>query len=86
MEEKDFNNLQRQIRETREIAERNHELIDKVYSMLWQSRVFSIIYWVVLIGIAVGAFYFLEPYINQLVDVYGNLESQLNAIPGTGGS
>jgi len=85
MEDKEFQNLQRRLRETRQLAEDNNELLRKVYGILWRGRVFRILYWVIIIGVAIGAFYFLEPYLDQANTLYGSFQEQLNAVPGFGG-
>jgi len=64
--------MERQLRETRVLAERNHELLEKVHRYIVLSRIFRIVYWVVIIGIAIGAFYFLEPYLETLT---GSIDS-----------
>lgn len=85
MEDKEFNNLQRRLRETRQLAEENHELLKKVYGMMWRSRLYRALYWVILIGIAVGAFYFLEPYFDGLMNTYEQLQGQVGSFPSFGG-
>jgi uncharacterized membrane protein len=34
------------------------------------AMIFSILRWIVIIGLAVGAVYYLQPYLQQLADVY----------------
>lgn len=85
MQDKEFKDLQRQIHETRQLAEENHELLDKTHRMLVWGRVFSILYWVLIIGVAVGALYFLEPYWDNLVEAYENIQVQLEAVSNFGG-
>lgn len=76
MEDKEFHNLQRKLRETRELAERNNEILQKIYrSILW-GRAAWIFYWVILIGIAIGAFYFLDPYWDTVVETYESIQGQ----------
>ena len=59
------------------LAEENNKILRAVkHSMLW-SRIMSIIYWVLIIGISVGAFYFLQPYFDQLLKTYGSVMSAL---------
>ena len=75
MEDKEFKNMERQLRETRALTERNNEILQKFHrSMVW-SRVLWIFYWVIIVGVAVGAFYFLEPYWDTLVALVETTES-----------
>ncbi|HEY4499479.1 MAG TPA: hypothetical protein VJH94_05495 [Candidatus Paceibacterota bacterium] len=54
------------LREILEVTRQNEQKINKLYRGLWMSRIWSIVYWVVVIGVAIGAFYFLQPYFDLL--------------------
>ncbi|MEX2368943.1 MAG: hypothetical protein WD552_00940 [Candidatus Paceibacterota bacterium] len=86
MQDKELENLNRQLSETRQLAEENRELLGKIYKILWRGRLFHFLYWFVIIGFAIGAFYFLEPYFDQLMNAYGGLQGQFDAFPNFGGS
>lgn len=86
MPDLDYEQLKSNLEETREIVERNNELLKNIESTLFWRRVFSILYWVVIIGFAVGVFYFLEPYVDRVMDAYGNLQGQLEGLPSVGSS
>lgn len=86
MPDPDYEQLKSNLEETREIVERNNELLQNIESTLFWRRVFSVVYWVVIIGFAVGVFYFLEPYVDRIWDAYGNLQGQLESLPGVGSS
>ncbi len=64
---------QRILRETLELSRETNELVKKMYRGLVWSRVAKIVYWVVIIGVAVGAFYFLQPYVDGLRNVYSGI-------------
>lgn len=84
MNDQEFDNLRTDLEETREIVERNHEILKSIESTMFWRRVFSIVYWVLIIGIAIGLFYFLDPYIDRLFDTYSQVIEQFNAIPDIG--
>lgn len=76
MEDKELHNLQRRLRETRELTERNNEILQKLHrSMVW-GRVVWVVYWLILVGIAVGAFYFLEPYWDSVSSTFESIQGQ----------
>jgi hypothetical protein len=59
------------------LAEENNQMLRAIkHSMLW-SRIMSVFYWVLIIGISVGAFYFLQPYLDQLMKTYGSVSNAL---------
>ena len=60
-----------------ELGEENNRMLRAMKrSMLW-SRIMSILYWVLIIGISVGAFYFLQPYVDQVVKTYGSVSNAI---------
>lgn len=66
----DIERLESQIEENRKLLEENNHILRKLHrSVIW-GRIFKIIYWVVIIGVAIGAFYFIQPYIESLRDTY----------------
>lgn len=58
----------------------NNELLLKLYKVQRFAQITRIIYWVVIVGVAVGAFYFIQPFFNTLLGVYGVDSSSLNGL------
>jgi hypothetical protein len=48
-----------------ELAEENNEMLHKVRSVQKRQYLFQIIRWALIIGISIGAFYFLQPYVDN---------------------
>ena len=62
--------------ETNKLAEKNYKLLKKLHkSMVWD-RVWSIVRWIVIIGLAVGSFYFIQPYVDRVFDTYNAVFSE----------
>ena len=59
------------------LAEDNNKILRSMKRSMFWGRVMSIIYWILIIGISVGAFYFLQPYFDRLMAVYGSLTNIL---------
>jgi len=59
--------------ETFEIAKENNALLKKLYSSLVWGRVLRVIYWVVIIGASVGAFYAIQPYLQSVTGAYDQI-------------
>jgi hypothetical protein len=53
------------------LAQENNEILHAMRRSMRLQRIMSILYWVFIIGSAVGAYYILQPYLTQLMDVYG---------------
>lgn len=86
MADPDYEQLKSNLEETREIVERNNEMLQSIERSMFWRRIFSIFYWAIIIGIAVGLFYFLEPYVDRVLDAYTQFQGQLESIPGVEGS
>ncbi len=59
--------------EERSLLERTHELAEDNNKMLRSikrsgriSMILRILYWAVIVGVSVGAFYFIQPYIDYI--------------------
>ncbi|MFZ3020287.1 MAG: hypothetical protein WA051_02085 [Minisyncoccia bacterium] len=65
-----------------ELSESNNKILRAVKRSILLGRIFHTLYWVVIIGVSVGAFYFLKPYISQIEDLYGGLKSGASSAQG----
>ena len=62
------------------LAEDNNKMLRSMRrSQRWTS-IMRAIYWIIIIGSAFGAYYFIQPYIDQLMNVYGGAKSDLNSL------
>ena len=66
MEQEERSLLEENLRMSRE----NNRLLIKVRSVQRWASIMRVLYWVVLIGISFGAFYFLQPYIEKVMKIY----------------
>ena len=49
----------------------NNRLLLKLYNIQRWAQVTRIIYWFIIIGITIGAFYFIKPFLSGILNVYG---------------
>ena len=61
---------------TLETAEENNRILKGMRRAGRLATGFKIFYWMVIIGLGLGAYYFIEPYVKQLDNIY----SQLNGV------
>ncbi|HEY4479039.1 MAG TPA: hypothetical protein VI981_01620 [Candidatus Paceibacterota bacterium] len=57
---------------TQELALENNKILRSMQRNSRWSMFFRVIYWTALIVIAGGTYYFLQPYLEQLLKVYGS--------------
>lgn len=59
------------------LVKENNEMLHSMRRSMRLQRIMSVLYWVFIIGSAVGAYYFIKPYLGQLISVYGGAENVL---------
>ena len=70
------------LRRILETTQKNNKMLSSIkQSMLW-SRIFTYVYWIIILGTAVGVYYYLQPYIDDLLKVYGGFKGNINNILG----
>ena len=62
------------------LAEDNNKMLHSMRRSMRFQRVMTALYWVFIIGSFVGAYYFVEPYLDQLRNVYGGAQSDLKDV------
>lgn len=79
MEKEDRERLKRIL----ELTEKNNKIIRQMHATMRWGRVLKVIYWIVILGIAVGAFYFLQPVLTSVRDTYETLGDSVDSIKGS---
>lgn len=70
-----------------EISRENNEMLKKIRNAQKLAQIYRVVYWIVIIGASYGAYYFVQPYIGGILNIYGGggLESlnseSLNGVP-----
>ena len=58
---------------TFEYARENNKILKKMRTSAKFWSFMRIVYWAIIIGSAVGLYYFLQPFLDQLLDVYNQV-------------
>lgn len=59
--------------QTHRLVEENNELLRKMRRSALVGRIFRVLYWVIVIGLSVGAYYFIQPYVENLQNATGDI-------------
>ena len=65
------------LEENLRLSQENNVILLKLKRSMQVRRFVSIIYWTLIVGSAVGAYYFIQPYIDQMVNIYGGGKKDL---------
>jgi len=66
--------------DTLALTKENNDILHAMKRSLRIQRVMSFVYWLFIIGSAVGAYYLIQPYIDQLVDIYSGAGDVLDSL------
>ncbi|MDD3662597.1 MAG: hypothetical protein PHT84_01895 [Candidatus Pacebacteria bacterium] len=66
------------LEENLKLAKENNELLKKVREFQRWSRITKVLYWFIIIGIALGAFYFIQPYFDGILNIYSGGVSDID--------
>ena len=66
------------LEETLKLAKENNDILHSMRRSMRIQRIMSILYWVLIIGSTVGAYYLIAPYLGQLMDVYSGAGDVIN--------
>lgn len=63
-------------------VDENNEMLHAIRRAQKWATVWRAIYWTVIIGSAIGAYWIIQPYIDQLLGVYSGAQSNLDTVKG----
>jgi hypothetical protein len=73
--EQQIQQLHDKIDELTAIVEENQQMIKSMYRRAQIASYFVAIKWIVIIGLTVGSLYFIQPYLETLMKIYGSFGS-----------
>ena len=60
-----------------ELSRENNKMLQSIKRSMFVGRIFRIVYWIVVIGAAIGAYYYIEPYLDEAIGAYGSIKGDL---------
>ena len=57
------------------VSKENNEILRKIRRGNRWSMALRSTYWLIIIGLSIGAFYFVQPYIDEVMDTYKGIKS-----------
>ena len=53
-----------------EMVKENNQILHKLHRAQKRAIFFRVLYWIIMIALALGAYYYIQPYLNQVVALY----------------
>ena len=69
---------------TLELTEDNNKMLHSIQRRARLGFAFKVFYWIIIIGVGIGAFYYVQPYIDQVKNSYASIketQSKLSDFP-----
>ena len=66
------------------LAEENNKMLHKIRGVQKRGTLWQVLKLIIIIGIALGSFYYIEPYLNKIIDLYNSvsgMQQQINNSP-----
>ncbi len=72
------------LQNTLALTEENNKMLHKIRSVQKRDAIWQTLKYILIIGIALGAFYFLDPYLNKIIDLYNSVAGAQQKLNTTG--
>lgn len=66
------------LKDNLELTRQNAKKIKKIQSHIRRTLLGKMLYWLIIIGVTVGALYFSKPYINNAIETYDNFKENVD--------
>jgi hypothetical protein len=62
------------------LAEENNDMLRSIRSSMRLARFMTIVYWLIIIGISLGAYYFAKPYLEKAWNLYNSAQTNIAGV------
>ncbi|PIP86504.1 hypothetical protein COV42_02415 [Candidatus Campbellbacteria bacterium CG11_big_fil_rev_8_21_14_0_20_44_21] len=77
---------EKDLKEALRLAMENNEILKKMRRSLFWNKVFKTVYLVIILGVTFGAYYFVQPYLENVLGTYQSLLGGSEEVKQTGNS
>jgi hypothetical protein len=68
-------NVDARLKSIEEKLNKTYDLISKVRRVQRNAQLFKLFYWILIILAALGTFYYIQPYLNQMLETYTGIKN-----------
>jgi hypothetical protein len=83
--EQEIKEMREELEEIKEMMVENSKMIKRLHNAYRISYSVSIIKWVIIIGFTLGTFYYIQPYLVNILKLYGSINSLTGGVENNGG-
>ncbi len=74
------------LEEILELTKENNRILHSLRGAQRRASAFRLLYWLVIIGLGFGAFYYIQPYLEQIMSVYSGAQDSIANIQNASAS
>ncbi len=67
-----------------DLTRENNKILRAMHRRFVWGQVFTVIYWMIILGVAGWAYYYFQPYIEQYIDTYKSVISMVQGLEEKG--
>ena len=83
--DEDHSTLKRLLEKNLKLSEENNKIIKSIRRWIRFGRLTTLVYWIIIISVTAGAYYFIQPFFEPFLSGAQNVFSGIgNLAPGTG--
>ncbi len=64
------------------ITKENNEILHSMKRHQRWASIFRAVYWLIIIGVSLGAYYFIQPYLESIMEAYQSITGTASKFPG----
>jgi hypothetical protein len=68
------------------LAEDNNKILHAMRRSMRIAHTVTVVYWIIIIASLVGTYYFVQPYVNQIITAYDGAKTNLDKFSSVFGS
>lgn len=76
-------NLEERLNTIEKKIDENHVILVRIRRVQRNAGLFRLFYWLLIIGLTAGSFYFIQPYLQQISEVYSGFQDTQQDIKNT---
>jgi hypothetical protein len=69
------------LEDTLHLEQDNNKMLHSIRRTMRFSSVMTFIYWIIIIGSAIGTYYYFQPYFNKILGVYNSIVGTQYKLP-----
>ncbi len=72
--------VKKMLQENLRLSKDNNDMLRKMLRIQRWTQIYRVFYWIIILGISFGAYYFIQPYIDGLLSYYNGVSDDVDTL------